>query len=188
FYEAQVFVQDGRVVGLLDIDTVGPGRRADDLACLLAHLSVLADYGNAGRIDRGMQQRVEDAIRTWHETFQERVDPGGLALRSAGVVLSLATRPHRQQEAAREAPTEAIVRVAEEWVAAARHAERERIDRAAAAQSATPAPGQPAAQQAGPAAGAQHAAQSHPTQGPTGVRQAPAQGVHVPSGPGIAPP
>ncbi|WP_341854822.1 hypothetical protein [Brachybacterium sp. GPGPB12] len=79
FYEAQVFVQDGRVVGLLDIDTVGPGRRADDLACLLAHLSVLADYGNAGRIDRGMQQRVEDAIRTWHETFQERVDPVELA-------------------------------------------------------------------------------------------------------------
>ena len=27
FYEAQVFVRDGRVVGLLDIDTVGPGRR-----------------------------------------------------------------------------------------------------------------------------------------------------------------
>ncbi|MEY8655335.1 phosphotransferase family protein [Brachybacterium paraconglomeratum] len=188
FYEAQVFVQDGRVVGLLDIDTVGPGRRADDLACLLAHLSVLADYGNAGRIDRGMQQRVEDAIRTWHETFQERVDPVELALRSAGVVLSLATGPHRQQEAAWEAATEAIVRVAEEWVAAARHAERQRIDRAAAAPSATPAPGQPAAQQAGPAAGAQHAAQSHPTQGPTGVRQAPAQGVHVPSGPGIAPP
>ena len=80
------------------------------------------------------------------------------------------------------------MRVAEEWVAAARHAERQRIDRAAAAQSATPAPGQPAVQQAGPAAGAQHAAQSHPTQGPTGVRQAPAQGVHVPSGPGIAPP
>ncbi|MFE7604434.1 phosphotransferase [Brachybacterium paraconglomeratum] len=184
FYEAQVFVQDGRVVGLLDIDTVGPGRRADDLACLLAHLSVLADYGNAGRIDRGMQQRVEDAIRTWHETFQERVDPVELALRSAGVVLSLATGPHRQQEAAWEAATEAIVRVAEEWVAAARHAERQRIDRAAAAQPAASAP----APQPDPAAGAQHAAQSHPTQGPTGVRQVPAQGVHVPSGPGIAPP
>jgi Ser/Thr protein kinase RdoA (MazF antagonist) len=133
FYEAQVFVSDGKVVGLLDIDTVGPGRRADDLACLLAHLSVLADYGNAGRIDRGMQERVEDAIRTWHATFEERVDPVELALRSAGVVLSLATGPHRQQEAAWEAATEAIVRVAEEWVAAARHAERRRLERAAAA-------------------------------------------------------
>lgn len=127
FYEAQVFVADGKVVGLLDIDTVGPGRRADDLACLLAHLSVLADYGNAGRIDRAMQRRVEDAIHTWHQTFAERVDPTELALRSAGVVLSLATGPHRQQESAWEAATEAIVRVAEEWVSSARHAEAQRL-------------------------------------------------------------
>ena len=87
FYEAQVFVENGKVVGLLDIDTVGPGRRSDDLACLLAHLSVLADYGNAGRIDRATQERVEEAIRTWHEVFSDRVDPTELALRSAGVVL-----------------------------------------------------------------------------------------------------
>ena len=31
-----------RISGLLDVDTAGPGRRADDLACLLAHISVLA--------------------------------------------------------------------------------------------------------------------------------------------------
>ena len=135
FYEAQVFVENGRVVGLLDIDTVGPGRRADDLACLLAHLSVLADYGNAGRIDRAMQERVEEAIHTWHGMFIERVDPTEVALRSAGVVLSLATGPHRQQEAAWEAATEAIVRVAEEWVEEARRAEARRT---AAAQSAQP--------------------------------------------------
>lgn len=127
FYEAQVFVQDGRVVGLLDIDTVGPGRRSDDLACLLAHLSVLADYGNAGRIDRAMQQRVEEAITTWQVTFAQRVDPTELALRSAGVVLSLATGPHRQQEASWEAATEAIVRVAERWVERARAAESQRL-------------------------------------------------------------
>ncbi|GAA1490249.1 phosphotransferase [Brachybacterium sacelli] len=127
FYEAQVFVENGRVMGLLDIDTVGPGRRADDLACLLAHLSVLADYGNAGRIDRVMQERVEEAIRTWRTTFADRVDLTELALRTAGVVLSLATGPHRQQEAAWEAATEAIVRVAEEWVSRARAAESERL-------------------------------------------------------------
>ena len=153
FYEAQVFVREGKVVGLLDIDTVGPGRRADDLACLLAHLSVLADYGNAGRIDRGMQERVEDAIHTWRTTFEERVDPVELALRSAGVVLSLATGPHRQQEAAWEAATEAIVRVAEEWVQAARHAERLRLERAASARQSGPAqpvPQQPAPQQVAP--------------------------------------
>ncbi len=136
FYEAQVFVEGGRVVGLLDIDTVGPGRRADDLACLLAHLSVLADYGNSGRIDRGMQQRVEGAVAAWQRVFDERVDPTELALRSAGVVLSLATGPHRQQEAAWEAATEAIVRVAEGWVERARRLELDRARAAQAAQSA----------------------------------------------------
>lgn len=158
FYEAQVFVEDGRVVGLLDIDTVGPGRRADDLACLLAHLSVLADYGNAGRIDRATQERVEEAIRAWHGMFSERVDPTELALRSAGVVLSLATGPHRQQEAAWEAATEAIVRVAEEWVSEARRAEARRHE---------------AATQAAPAPAARAAEPAPPPQGPTGVRPAP---------------
>ena len=165
FYEAQVFVENGRVVGLLDIDTVGPGRRADDLACLLAHLSVLADYGNAGRIDRATQERVEEAIRTWHEMFAERVDPTELALRSAGVVLSLATGPHRQQEAAWEAATEAIVRVAEEWVSEARRAESQRLEAAAAKQAA-----------GGPVTGQRPLEQGDPPQGPTGVRQVPPQG------------
>lgn len=120
FYEAQVFVEDGRVVGLLDIDTVGPGRRADDLACLVAHLSVLADYGSSGRISAEIHARVEAAVREWEAVFQRRVDPEELCLRAAGVVLSLATGPHRQQEASWEAATESIVRVAETWVARAR--------------------------------------------------------------------
>src|SRR5699024_8773780 len=123
---------------MLDIDTVGPGRRADDLACLLAHLSVLADYGNAGRIDRTTQERVEEAIGTWHEVFAERVDATELALRSAGVVLSLATGPHRQQETAWEASTEAIVRVAEQWVEWARAAESQRLARTSAPTAAQP--------------------------------------------------
>ncbi|WP_422116848.1 phosphotransferase [Brachybacterium sp. UNK5269] len=173
FYEAQVFVENGKVVGLLDIDTVGPGRRADDLACLLAHLSVLADYGNAGRIDRAMQERVEQAISTWHETFAERVDPTELALRSAGVVLSLATGPHRQQEAAWEAATEAIVRVAEEWVAAARSAESRRLQAVAQSAPLPPAPAAPAP-----------AAPIPPPPGSTGVRPTPPgpTGQHPPAG------
>lgn len=122
FYEAQVFVDRGRVVGVLDIDTVGPGRRADDLACLLAHLSILADYGATGRIAPEVHTRVEEAIAAWERVFAERVDPQELALRSAGVVLSLATGPHRQQEPAWESATEAIVRVAERCVERARAA------------------------------------------------------------------
>ncbi|MCE1175308.1 MAG: aminoglycoside phosphotransferase family protein, partial [Propionibacteriales bacterium] len=41
FHEGQVHVNGGRIVGLLDTDTLGPGRRADDLACLIAHLSTI---------------------------------------------------------------------------------------------------------------------------------------------------
>lgn len=120
FYEAQVFVEGGEVVGLLDIDTVGPGRRADDLACLLAHLSILGDMGASGRIPPEVHARVEGAIAQWTSVFTARVDPQELALRAAGVVLSLATGPHRQQEPAWEAATEAILRVAETWMARAR--------------------------------------------------------------------
>lgn len=124
FYEAQVFVDQGRVVGLLDIDTVGPGRRADDLACLLAHLSVLADYGSVGRVSHEVQDRVDSVITAWGSVFRDRVDATELALRTAGVVLSLATGPHRQQEPAWEAATERIVRVAERWVEKAREEEQ----------------------------------------------------------------
>lgn len=42
FYESQLMVRDGRLSGLLDIDTAGCGERLDDAACLLGHLSVLA--------------------------------------------------------------------------------------------------------------------------------------------------
>lgn len=176
FYEAQVFVAGGKVVGVLDIDTVGPGRRADDLACLLAHLSVLADYGNAGRIDRAMQERVEEAIRTWHTTFSDRVDPTELALRSAGVVLSLATGPHRQQEASWEAATEAIVRVAEEWVGLARTAESRRL---AAQQQANPAgsPARPSAMSAPSGPAPQGSTTAH---GPTSARHATPAGTSAP--------
>lgn len=45
-YEAQLHVAGGRITGLLDIDTAGPGERLDDLACLLGggHL-VLVGFG-----------------------------------------------------------------------------------------------------------------------------------------------
>ena len=38
FHEGQLFVSKGLITGMLDIDTMGPGRRADDLACMIAHL------------------------------------------------------------------------------------------------------------------------------------------------------
>jgi hypothetical protein len=106
-------VADGRVTGLLDIDTVGPGRRADDLACLVAHLSTVQ------RMSTVQAARVSQLVRTWMPVFDARVDPVELRLRAAGVVVSLATGPYRGQEPRWEAETEQIVEAAERLVRSA---------------------------------------------------------------------
>ncbi len=113
FHEGQLFVADGRVTGLLDIDTVGPGRRADDLACLIAHLSTVQ------RMSTVQAARVSQLVRTWMPVFDARVDPVELRLRAAGVVVSLATGPYRGQEPRWEAETEQIVDAAERLVRSA---------------------------------------------------------------------
>ena len=92
FHEGQVHVAGGRVCGLLDTDTVGPGRRADDLACLIAHLSTIQ------RMNPVQEARVHQLIRRWVPVFDTRVDPAELRLRSAAVIISLATGPFRGQE------------------------------------------------------------------------------------------
>lgn len=113
FHEGQLFVADGRVTGLLDIDTVGPGRRADDLACLVAHLSTVQ------RMSSVQAARVSQLLRTWIPVFDARVDPVELRLRAAGVVVSLATGPYRGQEPHWEAETDQIVSAAERLVRSA---------------------------------------------------------------------
>ncbi|MGJ6981347.1 phosphotransferase [Aestuariimicrobium soli] len=92
FHEGQVFVDGGRPSGMLDIDTIGPGRRGDDLACLVAHLSTVQ------RMNAQQAAAVHHLIRTWVPVFDERVDPVELRLRAAAVIISLATGPYRGQE------------------------------------------------------------------------------------------
>ncbi|WP_130865976.1 phosphotransferase [Acidipropionibacterium timonense] len=92
FHEGQLHVGHGRIVGLLDIDTVGPGRRADDLACLVAHLS------SVQHMDPSQAARVHSLLAQWVPVFDERVDPVELRLRAAAVLISLATGPYRCQD------------------------------------------------------------------------------------------
>ena len=63
-YESQLHVRDGRISGVLDVDTAGPGDRIDDVACLLGHLSVLATLNPARR--RGDQPGAEPP--TWRRS------------------------------------------------------------------------------------------------------------------------
>lgn len=92
FHEGQLRVRDGQVTGMLDVDTIGPGRRADDLACLIAHLSTIQ------RMSAEQEAKVHELLRNWVPVFDERVDPIELRLRAAAVVISLATGPYRSQE------------------------------------------------------------------------------------------
>ena len=92
FHEGQLRVAGGRVVGMLDVDTIGPGRRADDLACLIGHLSTIQ------RMNRDQEAKVRDILARWVPVFDQRVDPVELRLRAAAVVISLATGPYRGQD------------------------------------------------------------------------------------------
>ena len=110
FHEGQVHVADGRVCGLLDIDTIGPGHRVDDLACLVAHLSTIQ------RMNPAQEARVHELVRSWVPVFDTRVDPTQLRLRSAAVIISLATGPFRGQEPDWERETATMIRSAEALV------------------------------------------------------------------------
>ncbi|MEN0069697.1 MAG: phosphotransferase [Propionicimonas sp.] len=110
FHEGQLHVAGGRVCGLLDIDTIGPGRRVDDLACLVAHLSTIQ------RMNPAQEATVHQLVRTWVPAFDARVDPTQLRLRAAAVIISLATGPFRGQEPDWERETATMVRSAEALV------------------------------------------------------------------------
>jgi hypothetical protein len=103
FHEGQVFVANGLITGLLDIDTMGPGRRADDLACMIAHLSTMQ------RMTAEQAVSLTRLIKLWLQVFDTRVDPAELRLRTAGVIVSLATGPYRSQEPNWQAETKRMI-------------------------------------------------------------------------------
>ncbi|MGI5196881.1 aminoglycoside phosphotransferase family protein [Streptomyces sp. CA-288835] len=109
-YESQLLVEGGRISGLLDVDTAGPGERVDDLGCLLGHLSVLA------QIDRERADAINRLGAAYLTAFAGLVDPVELRRRTAAVVLSLATGPHRVQEAGWQAATRARLDLAMRWL------------------------------------------------------------------------
>lgn len=83
FYEANIFTVDGRATCLIDLDSVGPGRRDDDLACLLGHLAVLPN------LSPEHYPRVAEVLEQWRTDFEARVHPASLRARTAAVILSL---------------------------------------------------------------------------------------------------
>ncbi len=109
-YEAQLLLTGHRVSGVLDVDSVGPGRRADDLACLLAHAQVL-ELLRPGRAPRLSALRAD-----WLAATDAALDPAEVRPRTAGVLLSLATGPHRVQEEGWPEATRLRVDAVERWL------------------------------------------------------------------------
>lgn len=92
---ANLFVDGGRVAGVIDVDSLGPGRRADDLATLLAHLLVLPALAPQ------TYARVPEVIQRWREAFGAVTDPRELDARTAAVLISLVAGASADQAHAR---------------------------------------------------------------------------------------
>lgn len=88
-YEANVF-WDGHNPTFIDLDHAGPGYRVDDLACVLAHLAVLP------QLSPTHYPHGTEVLTTWHAEFAKRCHPGALAVRVAGVLLSLIGAAQRE--------------------------------------------------------------------------------------------
>jgi hypothetical protein len=112
-YEAQLLVDGGAITGLLDIDTHRLGRRVDDLATAIGHLSVLA----IGSPDH--HAHLTSYATRLLDGFDRAVDPALLRAGVASVVLGLATGSFRVLEPSWQAHTEHRVALAEAWLASA---------------------------------------------------------------------
>lgn len=86
FYEANVYIDPdaAQVSAIIDIDSIGPGHRVDDWACMLGHISVLPSLAPSA------YPHVRAELPAWISRLEEMVaDPASLCTRTAGVVLSL---------------------------------------------------------------------------------------------------
>ncbi|HSO03440.1 MAG TPA: phosphotransferase, partial [Candidatus Limnocylindrales bacterium] len=113
FHDDQLLMDGPTIRGLLDVDTAGPGRRADDLATLLAHQEA-SILGGAAHSDR-----LRAVSRDWQQAGERVVDAAELRLRVAGVLLSLATGPFRTQQHGWSLATTLHMEAVQRWVESA---------------------------------------------------------------------
>lgn len=109
FYEAQVLIDNGHPVGLIDVDTYGWGRPGDDPAMMIGHLHLLAASAPEPKRVLAFASRLQ-------QLWEAKLDPIDLRRRIAAVILGQATGPFRVQR--REWPDETVTRidVAQRWV------------------------------------------------------------------------
>ena len=111
-HSSQILVQDANIVGLVDVDTAGIGQRADDLAGLLGHLATLA-------LTSSKRKTMTDYAAALISEFEKRTDPREIRLRTAAVILGLATGPFRMQRSAWLPATNRRIKLAKRWAGSA---------------------------------------------------------------------
>ena len=105
---------------LLDVDSLGPGYRVDDLACLLGHVSVLDHLAPAS------YPKLRPILETWTRMAERQVDPVSLRARCAGVVLSLVAGARREDGGPWRPDAEGRLARAETWLAQGREIQARR--------------------------------------------------------------
>lgn len=120
FYEAQAMVDRGAVVGLLDLDTYGWGRPADDLATMIGHLAVWQSLSS-------QPERVRNYGQALLRIADRLLDPIDLRRRISAVVLSLAPGPFRVLLPDWPIETERRIGLAERWTESALRVDKESL-------------------------------------------------------------
>lgn len=113
FYEANVLMNTATadVSALIDVDSLGPGYRVDDLGCLLGHVSVLPYLAPRS------YPHVLGELERWTQLCETRVDPVALMARCAGVTLSLIAGARREGGGEWLSDAEGRLAAAEQWLA-----------------------------------------------------------------------
>ncbi len=102
-HEGQLIVREGTIIGLLDIDDVGPGDPVDDMATVLAHLAYRSINAATPRHD------LDDYADELRDAFSTRVDSVALDTAAAGVLVGLATGPFRAQRSGWQAAVTDVI-------------------------------------------------------------------------------
>jgi hypothetical protein len=108
-HEAQLLVDGGEVVGVLDVDGAGTGWLAQDAGSLVAHLEAVGEVWPA--VDEMVRAYASDVATA----YERLVDPRDLARGAAGAWLGLATGPYRAQDRGWERHTRRRIARAAAW-------------------------------------------------------------------------
>lgn len=107
-HSEQILIQGDGQLTILDIDTVGPGRRVDDAALLIGHIYTHAAAGG------GSVALAEYGSRLLAEC-EKTLDSNSLRLRISAAVLAFATTPFRRQDPDWPAATARRIDAARSW-------------------------------------------------------------------------